>query len=70
MRPAYERKNTFKTRGLDADELRKRREEASFTLRRDERISSLMKRRQLQPGDFTDDMENTPQQMVRRFLLS
>lgn len=51
-----DRRRDFKLRGHDAEEMRKRREDQNIMLRRDERVASLQKRRQIFPSQEKEDV--------------
>ena len=53
------RKTTFKNRGLNADELRRRREEASVEIRKQKREDALFKRRNVPSTASIDESESS-----------
>lgn len=61
-----EHKARYKNAGLDSRELRRRREEESFQLRREKRDDVLNKRRSLAPATFKDDMVDDDESVAVR----
>ncbi len=53
------RKSTFKNRGLNADELRRRREEASVEIRKQKREDALFKRRNVPTRSSLESSESS-----------
>lgn len=60
----------YKNTGLDAQELRRRREEEGVQLRKQKRESELCKRRNLATEESNEDTVGTPPQVITQEMVS